>query len=253
MKKIILGLFVATAMISCDDDETSSEKTSTLEVKFDQVFGNTEFALNKEHKVSSNENVTLNTLKYIVGQFKFTKMDGSTFEPELLKSYLLVDESKANETKISFEVPEGHYTKVEFSVGVDPETSQADYAKVESYPALAHKATDYDMAWNWNLGYIFFKAEGKANTTATVMYHIGLYGRDGSVNNIRKVSLDLTDHVVVKNGEKKSLHILADIKKIWTGGAKDLTIEEHPKYMAKPESKLIADNYATIFSIDHAH
>lgn len=246
MKLKLTGIVLAMFCMGCNTEPTTHEK-HTIEIKFDQVFGNQEFKLGKTYTLAGNETVKVDMLKYIVGNFEFERQDGFVFTVDTLSSYLLVDEEKENETRISFKIPFFDIKKIRFKVGVDATSSQLPYEQVEKYPALAHKSEGHDMAWDWNKGYIFFKAEGSSSLHKAWMYHVGLYGRDGSVNNIRQVELTLDQALTVSDG---SVHVIADVKKVWN----NISTQDFYKVMVSPkQSPTIADNVSKMFAIDHVH
>jgi len=239
---------VAMSIMACDSDSKSASHSTTFELKFDQVFGHQEFVLGREFKLPNNETIRLDVFKYIVGNFEFESTSGELFTVDTLSSYLLVDEQKANETRVEFTVPFSNVKSLRFKLGVDAGTSQKPYATLERYPALNYKRQGHEMGWNWNVGFIFFKTEGSSNLQKSLTYHIGLYGRDGSVNNIREVVLDLSSKQF--KGSRNSIHITADVSKVWAG----ISTASFSRVMTSPvQSPKIADNYAKMFTLEHIH
>ena len=117
------------------------------------------------------------------------------------------------------------------------------------------------MYWVWNSGYIFLKLEG----TSTVLpaadnaffYHIGGFGGYNSptINNIKSITLTSTGAAaeVRKNKpEAPHIHILADALKVLNGPT-PISIAANPMVMFNPFSVNIANNYQSMFKIDHIH
>src|SRR5690606_30719310 len=117
------------------------------------------------------------------------------------------------------------------------------------------------MYWGWNSGYIFFKMEGisaaaPADPTGQhkFRYHIGGFGGYDvpSINNIKKITLDLSERGVAKprRGRKSNIHLMVDIDQV-LNGLHPILIAEHPTVMFSEFSQVIADNFPGMFRHDH--
>jgi hypothetical protein len=113
-----------------------------------------------------------------------------------------------------------------------------------------------DMYWGWNSGYIFFKMEGlsAASSMGDYMYHIGGFGgySSATINNIKKITLDLTTRGVpqVKSGKETNIHLMVDVLKMFNGSS-NVSIAANSMVMFDPYSTTIADNYANMIRHDH--
>ena len=68
-------------------------------------------------------------------------------------------------------IPDGHYTSIEFNLGVDSLHNHSGDQAGDLDPM-------YGMIWTWNTGYIFFKHEGyftssTSGTEQPLIYHYG--------------------------------------------------------------------------------
>ena len=109
-----------------------------------------------------------------------------------------------------------------------------------------------------NSGYVFFSMEGNSAQAPQNRYQFQIAGYGGksspTINNIKNISLDLTQGGIVKIREGKStiVHILADIGKVFTGTA-DVKLADNNIILFDPFSVNVANNYALMFSHDHTH
>lgn len=79
-------------------------------------------------------------------------------------------------------LPPGSYNKLRFLVGLDSVTNHSDPTTFPISSPLNPASGDGYSHWSWADGYIFFKLEGKADTTAAMtgpattqfVYHVGL-------------------------------------------------------------------------------
>ena len=217
-------LAVTAAMItSCKKSETFNEEVKgPLSVEFDNIAGSSDLELNTTaYTNASAESFKITKLKYYVSNFVFTKTDGSVYIIPQDESYFLVDEGAGTEQEVEFEIPEGEYKTLSFTLGVDSLRSTMDPSKRTGVLDPAGAAAD--MYWNTNSGYIFFNMEGTSASAAggTFSYHIGGYGNAASpvINNIKTITLDLTARGTpkVKSGKETNIHLMVDMLKFFNG------------------------------------
>ncbi len=259
-KRILsIALFSAIFATSCkkDDDPTYNPNVKAdLTVEFDNVVGSSDLALNTgSYTNAAGETFNVTKLKYYVSNFVLTRTDGTVYTVPQDDSYFLVDESDESTHEPLLSIPEGEYATISFLVGVDSTRSTMD---------LSHRTGDLDpagvgadMYWTWNSGYIFFKMEGTSSASpmgGDFMYHIGGFGgmTSTTINNIKKVTLDLTARGVpqVKSGKETNIHLMVDILKMFNGTS-NVSIAANPMVMFDPYSTTIANNYSAMFRHDH--
>ncbi|MCS6818756.1 MAG: hypothetical protein RMJ53_02570 [Chitinophagales bacterium] len=238
---ILLLFLLAVILHSCKKDE-SPEGNGNAEVEMENVWSAQSFALNTDYITAGNQTLKFTKLKYYVSNFVFIKDDGTEYKvPE---SYYLVNAADPASSKLKFkDLPAGDYKGLRFIVGVDSirNTSGAQEGAL---------ATTNDMFWNWNTGYVFFKAEGTSpQAPSGFTYHIGGFKAPHSA--IRTISFDFgSDRLKVRKGKEVVVHAKADIKKLFNNIDVSSPSMVH---MPGPNAVKFADNYATLFSYDHVH
>lgn len=246
---------------ACSDTQPSAPdegKTGAIVLEFDNVVGLDELTLGKEYTNEANEKFTPSILKYYITNIALQTASGTTYTVPKGSSYFLVDEADKTSQKITISnVPEGDYTDVSFTIGVD---SLSSTSPIESRTgALDMGGLGKDMYWDWNSGYIFFKMEGESPAITEVeqnfRFHIGGFGgySKQTINNIKKATISLGSTPATVRAEiKPEVHLVADIMKVFSG-AKTISLAVNASYMFSANSVDIANNYVNMFSFDHVH
>ncbi|MFN8249842.1 MAG: MbnP family protein [Ferruginibacter sp.] len=256
---LYISLFTALFATSCKKDDApayDSNVKADLSVEFDNVVGAADLALNTgSYTNAAGESFTVTKLKYYVSNFVLTRTDGTVYTVPQKDCYFLVDESDESTHEPILSVPEGEYATISFLVGVDSLRSTMDISQRTGNLDPAGVASD--MYWTWNSGYIFFKMEGTSPASTMMgeyMYHIGGFGgmTSSTINNIKKVTLDLTARGVpqVKSGKSTNIHLMVDVLKMFNGSS-NVSIAANPMVMFDPYSTTIANNYSAMFRHDH--
>jgi hypothetical protein len=226
---------------------------SRITISFNHVVGNQALSLgNTSYINESGEEFKVTILKYFISNISLTKIDGSVYVVPQDSSYFLIDELQIASKTTIITIPPGQYTKMSFLIGVDSLRNTKDIS--QRLGILDPTASAADMYWTWNSGYIFFKLEGNSpvspQTDKSFRYHVGLYGGNtsGTINNIKRVSIDFKPLGVVNVNEAKNstVFIQGDILKVFTGKNK-ISIASNSVVMATPFSASIAENYANMF------
>lgn len=261
MKKIFgITFLAAVTFTSCKKDSTplyNYTVKAPVSVEFDNIAGAADLQLNTGTYTNAlGENFKVTKLKYYVSNFKFTNVNGFVYTVPQASSYFLIDESDPSTHEPEFNIPEGEYKSVSFLIGVDSVRNTMDVS--ERTGVLDPTGTGADMYWTWNSGYIFFKMEGTSPSSSsmggTFQYHIGGFGGYSSptINNIKKVTLDLTARGTpkVKSSKSTNIHLMVDILKMFNGST-NISIAANPMVMFNPFSTTIANNYASMVKHDH--
>lgn len=218
----------------------TTTKAGSFMIHFDNKVGDEDMQLGSTwYTAPSGDTFQVTVFNYYISNIVFTRMDGTKYaEPE---SYHLVKEDDAASQMFTIkDIPAGHYTSVSFMIGVDEarNTSGAQTGALDPING---------MFWSWNTGYIMAKMEGKAPVAADgeFMYHIG--GFEGDNNVLKTVSFDFKEHKVVDENTIH-VHFNADAKK-WFHGTHDIDFAKKSKiHMPGAMAKMIADNYASMFT-----
>jgi hypothetical protein len=265
-----LAALVLFAVSSCSDSTDAPEIIPVTEggkfrIEFDNVVGDRNLVLNSvTYQNAAKEDFTVTKLDYFISNIKLKKADGTVYTVPQDSSYFLIKESvKASQFVTLNNVPEGDYKEIEFMVGVDSLRNTADISKRKGVLDPGGSMASDGMYWEWNSGYIFLKLEGVSSVTTSInrkfYYHIGLFGgyEKRTVNNTRIVTIpfgNLTAPVSI-GGSTPEVHLLVDVLKVFNGPGTNLSIAEFGMVMGSQEAKSqqIANNYASMFTIDHIH
>lgn len=264
MKSIITLSAILILLVSCNrkmaagtDGNTAASTTLTL--AFENYAGDKTVSMDGAlYTNASGESFSVTLLQYFISNISLKKTDGTIITLPQDSSYFLVKESLPASKQITLHVPKGNYTAVNFMLGID---SLRNTKPLSERTGILDPAGGAEgMYWGWNSGYIFFKMEGHAAAipdnkagTKKYRYHIGLFGGMNSptVNNIKNITLDLKEKQVAKTGAGKNpvIRIHTNILQMFTG-TENISIAKNPVVMVSPFSKKIADNYASMFSLD---
>jgi len=261
MKQILFSTFSILIFItSCKKDDTNeydSSKKADLSVEFDNVAGGTDVQLNSANYTNAvGESFKITKLKYFVSNFVLTNSNGTTYTVPQDDCYFLIDESDLSSHQTSLSVPEGEYKTLSFTIGVDSLRNTMDISKRTG--ALDPTTKAADMYWGWNSGYIFFKIDGTSPAITAMgsvfQYHVGGFGgySTPTTNNLRKVTLDLSNRGVakVKQGKEANVHLFVDVLKA-LGGSTNMSFASVAMIHSPTPAKPMADNYTAMITHDH--
>lgn len=235
------------------------QNLAPLSVEFDNIVGGQNLYLSSTtYTNAAGEIYSIDLLQYFISNIRLGKADGTTYTVPQDSSYFLIREGGQNSTEALVNVPEGDYTSLTFTVGVDSLRSTMDLSRRTG--VLDPSSADA-MYWDWNSGYIFFKMEGLSDAAPVdgsgqhkFRYHIGGYGGYDApgINNIRTVTLDLSARgtAQVRKNKHTNIHLLVDIARVLSGST-TVSIAANPTVMFGSYSTLIADNYMSMFRHDH--
>lgn len=260
------ALFAAILLLaSCSKDPVEPAydqgQLAQLSVEFDNIVGGQKLVLNTGSYTNAlNQQYNIQLLQYFISNIRLKKADGTVYAVNQDSSYFLIRQD-APETKYArVKVPEGNYTSLTFTLGVDSLRSTMDIGKRTG--VLDPGADNHDgMYWGWNSGYIFFKMEGIAPQAPEdptgqhkFRYHIGGFGGYSAptINNIKVISIDLTARGIaqVRKDRSANIHLMVDISKVLSGTT-NVSFATNPQVMFSEYSVNIANNYAKMFVHDH--
>lgn len=183
------------------------EQTENVTIEMDHIWGASDFTLNTAltHPTTGDE-LTFTTFKYYVSNIKLKKDDGTWWtQPE---SYYLVDVSQG-ETFTIADVPEGNYTDISYTLGVDS-TRNVSGAQTGAL------STTNSMFWSWNSGYIMVKAEGTSpqSGTGSFAYHLG--GFQGTNNTVEVKEASFGTNLILDGTGNPKIHMTVDPSALFT-------------------------------------
>ncbi len=250
--------------------EFNEQNLAPFSIEFDNIVGERTLSINNTASLYSNaagEKYSISMLQYFISNIKVATADGKSYTVPQDKSYFLINGADKASRFTKVEVPEGDYTKVTFTLGVDSLRSTMDLSKRTGVldPAAGGGHDGGGMYWGWNAGYIFFKYEGNAPVITDDVngdptgkkqfkYHIGGFGGYSAptINNIKTITIDLTNAGIakVRKDRNSNVHLFVDLSKVFNG-KNAFSIAAHPNVMFSDYSVNIAANLTQMFSHDH--
>jgi hypothetical protein len=218
---------------------------ATAKITFKNVVKDTPVVLyNVNYTNPFGEKYTINKFRYYISKISL-KQEGKN--SGMNSTIYLIDEGKAASKSISFQVPAGNYSSLNFQIGVD---SIYNVSGAQTGPLDPTK----DMFWTWNTGYVMAKLEGISPASKIVNgkyeFHIG--GFSGKNNVLKTVNLPFPQNELVQFAPGKTTEILitADVE-AWFQNPHDMKIANKPA-INSPGNFAVAmsENYADMFTIE---
>jgi hypothetical protein len=275
IKNILLTMCSVLLMASCSKNEDitpdfEEKNLAPFSIEFDNIVGERTFSINNTGSLYTNgagEKFSISMLQYFISNIKVSTAEGKTYTVPQEKSYFLIDGAEKATRFTKVEVPEGDYTKVTFTLGVDSLRSTMDLSKRSGVldPAAGGGHDGGGMYWGWNSGYIFFKYDGNSDVISNDVkgdptgkkqfkYHIGGFGGYSAptINNIKTITIDLNKAGIarVRRDRNSNVHLFVDVMKVFNG-TNNFSIAAHPNVMFSDYSVNIAKNLTEMFTHDH--
>lgn len=273
--KSLLFISLMFALAACSkNEEVVPEFVNTnlapFSIEFDNIVGDRTFSINNTGSLytnSSGEKFSISMLQYFISNVQLATADGKSYTVNPDSSYFLISGSDKATRFARMRVPEGDYTKLTFTLGVDSLRSTMGIDKRTGVldPAAGGSHDGGGMYWGWNSGYIFFKFEGNSPVISDNVngdptgkkqfkYHIGGFGGYSAptINNIKRITVDLNTAGIakVRKDRQSNVHLFVDVSKVFNG-KNSFKIAEHPNVMFSDYSVNIAANLAEMFRHDH--
>jgi hypothetical protein len=170
MKQFALLLItLCTITISSCRKDLGTKCKSYNRVNITNLIGTDAFDLDSTCTNAAGEAYNAYMLKYYISHMKLVNENGERVE---LYAHELIDQAVPSSLELGdVIIPDGHYTSLEFNLGVDSLHNHSGDQAGDLDPM-------YGMIWTWNTGYIFFKHEGyftssTSGTEQPLIYHYG--------------------------------------------------------------------------------
>lgn len=272
---LLVGISSLFFVLSCakDPDVIDESKLADFSIEFDHIVGEDRFYIdpNYVYRNSKSEEFSIRTLMYFISNIKLYRADGSAFTVPADDSYFVVNAADLTSRFTKVRVPEGDYTRLEFTIGVDRERNMMPMERRTGVLSFNPGEGHAGMFWTWSQGYIFFKLEGNSPVVSDdrngdptgnkqFKYHIGGFGYPfddpEAMDNITVVTVDLTqasgDHLVhVREGLRSNVHLFVDVMQIFNGPYTFSIADKSNVMFNKEDSGNIAGNFASMFIHDH--
>lgn len=244
---LLLLMMITFVVVSCKKDPTDTTPTDpsttfgSLKLKFKNMAGDSLLVLNSaQYTNAANDTFMVSKFDYYISNIKLIKTDQSSFSET--ESYHLLKASAGSSLEFTIEnVPAGTYSGIEFMIGVDSARNVSGAQTGALDPANG-------MFWSWNTGYIMAKFEGTTTNNVSVQFHIG--GFTGSNNVLKKVNPSFGNQTVtVASSTTPAIIVEADVLEWFTTPTTINLDSLHDVTMPNNNAKMIADNYADMFTI----
>ena len=251
MKKQFLICAALVTLFACHkkDDPVTTTPVNVdpqLKVSFEHVVNNQPLVLKTAKYTNAHgDTFSVSTYKYYISNVSVYTNDGTEYkEPE---SYHLIDEAKSDSKSfVLTNLPKATYVKIKFLLGVDS-TRNVSGAQTGALDPLN------TMFWTWNTGYIMARMEGTSPQTNPYPDNLGFHiGRFKGTNNVLKwITLEFPSNAVITDTHAPGVHIKSDIAE-WFKTPNVIDFAKLSVVAAEgANAKLIADNYADMFTVDH--
>lgn len=257
MKKLAFALVLGISVFfaACETSDINPNDKNSVSLNFENLVGTDPMVLNTKTYTNANgEDFTISAFNYFVSNISLKKSDGT--ELKFADKYFLVKQNdEASKTIQLADVPAGDYTSLSFMIGVDSAKSVSDVSQRTGVLDPASYGLEH-MYWSWNSGYVFFKMEGKStkstNSAKDYKFHIGGFGGMSAktANNLRTISLPITDIAKVRKSTAPEVHLAIDAQKVFKT---TLKITATNTIMSPSAGTAVADNYKDMFMVEHVH
>lgn len=231
-----LGLFfvlIVLFLASCNKQKNPDPvaETANVSIKFSNVVNGLPIVQGAMNYTTPAGNLySVDLLKYYVSNVILIKEDGTQFK---LNNYDLINAFDANFSTVeATSVPNGKYTSMQFSIGVDKNRNHSGAQDGDLDP-------QYNMIWTWSTGYIFFKHEGNfKNSSASsqpLTFHLGT---DNAYSTVQ-IPISLT-----VEGVGKTMKVAFDLNKMYNSPEIDFDIDNHHMSDQATDNKWIAEMVA---------
>jgi hypothetical protein len=173
------------------------------------------------YKSTGTDSFKVSILKYYLSNLYLTTNENTEIK---INEYILTEHFGSTVSFTLNNINEGNYKKFRMLLGVDPErnTSGAQSGSLDPLNG---------MFWDWNTGYIFFKLEGDYKTLGS--------------NALKPIAMHIGG---LKANRKTSINMELNLDEIFIN-PQQLDLANISIAVTASEAKIIADNYADMFSI----
>ncbi|MBL0102575.1 MAG: hypothetical protein IPP51_01650 [Bacteroidetes bacterium] len=241
----ILILVTITTVSSCKKDtETPASTEETLSFHLHRNVGTADGIYDSLYQTASGRKFNITDYRFYISNIVLIKGDGSLYP---LTGKVILAGPSAMEYELQ-KVPVGNYKGFTFMMGLDSITNHSDPTTFGAGSPLAVQTPS--IHWDWNSGYIFFKVEGKVDTTAAAngsadfdyLYHIGM-------DDLKRTIDFSTNAFSVVSGSPHELHIEFDLLEALSNV--DMRTENMTHTMDNfPLATKIADNWQAAWSAE---
>jgi hypothetical protein len=240
-------MFAFLFICSCGEHRKNPQPIIDAGLPFHLVFRATvsgaDLLYNSIYHAVTSRAFIITDFRYYVSNVTAIRDDGT--EQKLSGSIILVDPHQ-RDYNIG-KLPEGSYTGIRFTVGLDSAANHCDPTVFEKGNPLAIQTPS--MHWDWNSGYLFMKIEGKVDTTkrsagapvTEFFYHLGM-------DRMKRV-VEIPTHFAVSNSLENNVRLKFDLAKMLAGVDMQSELSTH-SFDNQPLAVRMADSWQQAFLPD---
>lgn len=146
------------------DDGSCILPPPSMLIHFTHVVGNQPFSTATVYQDSSGRSFQFQTARFYISNAALLTSTGSV----ALDPYQHVDAASPDISYTFGSIAPGNYTGLRFDIGVDSVTNHSDPTLFPTGHPLSPTAAVTHDHWTWNVGYVFLKIEGVADTSASM-------------------------------------------------------------------------------------
>ena len=231
----ILFLFILLLNIACKKEKLESQAST---IKISTYSDGKEIDINESISLYSGIPYKITILKYYISNIRLVNHQGEEISFKMDKENLGADlgvflfDLGKNE-KITGSLPENHYTKLKFDLGLNTALNNID---PNPFSALHPLSRDQDMFWDM-LKYRFVVMEGLRDTTKMNLYNFPFSYHLGGEEFLRNIVLNIDWNI--KSSENSTLPFRFDLDKIFTDGTDNIDILTFFSYHSIDDQKEI--------------
>jgi hypothetical protein len=252
MKKIfqlsaIILAAISISFTSCKKDVAEEPTPSTEQNLMFHIHSNVgthEANYDSTFQTVSGRQFTIEDYRMYISNIVLIKNDGSELP---ITGKVILTNPETEEYSLGM-VPVGNYKGFKFLVGLDSATNHSDPSIYATSDPLSVQTPS--IHWAWSSGYIFWKVEGKVDTTAAqngpvnvdYLYHIGMDSYK------RQIDFSTAAFSVI-SGQDQMVHIEFDLLEALSNVNMTTEIMTHTMDNM-PLATKIADNWQAAFSVE---
>lgn len=178
--KKLFNVLLFFLFLGCQPDK-NQEPESSLNLTFRLKQNSIPYSFNQVFKTDEGYRILVNTLKFYLSQIHLHQSNGDS---AIIQNIALIDFGNAERQNIKTNPNPSSYTAISLSIGVPKNLNGTSNPNFDPSIYSGNDPLNLinNMYWTWNTGYIFFKIEGKIDTSGIEntplnnnwFYHIGL-------------------------------------------------------------------------------
>lgn len=247
-----LSLAAMIALASCtkkdppatNNTDTNTGTTGKVKMEFFNNVGGSSLNLgNQWYTNEHGDSFTVTKFNYYISNIV---LNGPSVSYTESNSYHLVQQADAASQSFDMsDIPVGTYNSVTFTIGVDSAHNVSGAQTGALDPVNG-------MFWDWNTGYIMLKVEGSSpqSPNGLIEFHCGGFSGKNSV--LRTVTLPLSSDISITSSNNNHIHLTADLLNMFKAPNLIDFSTIYGVTMPGTSAKMLADNYANLFTITYA-